>query len=171
MSIRKKLAPFTSVYRPDEFDRKPLPDDIFNSEGAILAYRGYTLPRERLVNSFVYVDDVYKSGEIPDGPADAAPMTTETPIQKALKEKEEERTRPGFELTEDYLEDTAKQIEEYLTDLDFEPIPKIKTALRSNIHSVKEIFQKKIINNMIYLVSPEQREDHRADSGLPQPHT
>jgi len=153
VSIRKKLAPFTSVYSPVEYDRKPLPDDIFNSEGAILAYRGYTLSRERLANSFVYVDDVYKSGEIPDSPAGAAQSPPEAPIQKALREKEEERTPPGFELTDDYLEDTAKQIEAYLTDLDFEPIPKIKTALRTNIHSVKEIFQKKIINNMIYLVS------------------
>jgi HD-GYP domain-containing protein (c-di-GMP phosphodiesterase class II) len=161
VSAKKKLTPFSSVYSPDVYDRKPLPDDIFNSEGAILAYKGHTLSRDKLVKVFVYVDDVFRSGDIPDGPAGAgtplmqetARPPAETPIQKALREKEEERYQPGFELTEEYEEDTAEKIEEYLTEIEFEPIPKIKTALRSNIHNVKEIYQKKIINNMTFLVS------------------
>jgi HD-GYP domain-containing protein (c-di-GMP phosphodiesterase class II) len=159
VSAKKKLAPFASVYNPDDFDKKPLPDDIFNSEGAILAYRGHTLSRERLANSYVYVEDVFKGGDIPNGPEGAprargpAQPPPETPIQRALREKDEERSRPGFEMTEEYQEDTAEQIEAYLTEIEFEPIPKIKTALRSNIHNVKEIYQKRIINNMVFLVS------------------
>ena len=81
------------------------------------------------------------------------PPPADTPIQRALREKEEEQRSPGFEQTDEYEEDTAEKIEQYLTEIEFEPIPKIKTALRSNIHNVKEIFQKKIINNMVFLVS------------------
>jgi HD-GYP domain-containing protein (c-di-GMP phosphodiesterase class II) len=161
MSAKKKLAPFSSVYNPDDYDKKPLPDDIFNSEGAILAYRGHLLSRERLAKVFVFVDDVFKSGEIPDsadgsGAARAegsAQPPAESPIQRALREKEEESRPPGYELTDEYEEDPAEKIEQYLTGIEFEPIPKIKTALRSNIHHVKEIYQKKIINNMIFLAS------------------
>lgn len=159
MSVKKKLVPFTSVFNPDDYDRKPLPDDIFNSEGAILAYRGHTLSRDKLAKVFVYVDDVFQHGDIHDISAGMPPKNdgsrppAGTPIQRALKEKEEEQRTPGFELSDGYEEDTADKIEQYLTEIEFEPIPKIKTALRSNIHSVKEIFQKKIINNMTFLVS------------------
>jgi len=164
MSAKKKLVPFTSVFNPVEYDRKPLPDDIFNSEGAILAYRGHTLPRDKLAKVFVYVEDVFQGSDIPDAPAGAPRKNEEhrppvdTPIQRALREKEEEHHKPGFELTDQYEEDTADKIEQYLTEIEFEPIPKIKTALRSNIHNVKEIFQKKIINNMTFLVSQNNEQ-------------
>ncbi|OHD66045.1 MAG: hypothetical protein A2176_09805 [Spirochaetes bacterium RBG_13_51_14] len=159
----KKLVLFSQVYSTDEYDKKPLPDDILNSEGAILAHKGHAIPKEKLTNVFIAVDDVFTATSIPTGadkrdvPAADDRQDAASPVPQVETPAAEEPSRDdypsGLELTEEYEEESAEKIERYLVDLEFEPIPKIKTALRTNIHSMKEIFRKKIVNNMIFLVS------------------
>lgn len=161
--MKQKLVRFSSLYNLEDFDRKPLPDDIYNSEGAILARKGQTLSRGRLFNAYVLVDDVYHVGEIPESGGLSVPFERPEPsslsaVQTPSRKRE---LPPGFELTDTYEEETADQIESYLADLEFEPIPKIKATLRSNIHNLKEIFEKKIVNNMVFLASPHNEQISR----------
>ena len=137
--MKKKLVLFTSTYNIDEHDGKPLPDTIYNKEGAILAHKGSLLPRDRLMNSFILVDEVYLHGV-----AEPEVRLERVPVSPESHEDE---------ISDEYEEESAEKIENYLVELDFEPIPKIKTALRSNIYNLKEIFRKKIINNMVFLDS------------------
>lgn len=142
--MKKKLVRFSSSYTIEEHDGKPLPEDIYNSEGAILARKGSALPRERLANSYILVDETYlygKPGQKVTGEQAPAPV-----------DRSDEEISSDV-ISDDYEEESAEKIENYLVELDFEPIPKLKTALRSNIYSVKEIFRKKIVNNMVFLDS------------------
>ena len=63
----KELVYFSNIYKVDEYDNEPLPVDIYNSEGAILKLKGQKLPKERLINAYIYhessLSDKYTSIE------------------------------------------------------------------------------------------------------------
>ncbi len=139
----KKLILFSENYNAAEFDRKPLPQDIYNKEGAILAYEGHTLPFDRLANSYILVDYTYGQNQ--------------KFIEREIRNHEESgrsyTKEDLFAMSDQYEEESARELEEKLHDLEFEPIPKVRMALRSNIYHLKEIFETKIVNNLVSLNS------------------
>ncbi len=139
----KKLILFSEKYDVEEYNRQPLPQDIYNKEGAILAYEGNTLPYDRLLNSYILVDHSFGQKK--------------TYVEKDIREHEESTRTYSEEdlhaMSEDYREDSAEELEEKLYELEFEPIPKVRMALRSNIYHLKEIFETKIVNNLVSLNS------------------
>jgi HD-GYP domain-containing protein (c-di-GMP phosphodiesterase class II) len=125
----RKLIPFAEKYNINEYDFQPIPTDIYNHRGAIQAHKGQKLYKERLKNSFVF-DDVYEDND----------------HSSAIAER-------SFELTDAYEEEAASRIADRLDNLYFVPFLKIKLALRTNIHQIKEIFKKIIVNNVVFLDS------------------
>lgn len=125
----RKLIPFAEKYNINEYDFQPIPTDIYNHRGAVQAHMGQKLSKERLKKSFIF-DDVYADN-------DHSSTIAERP----------------FELTDEYEEEAASRIAERLDNLYFVPFLKIKLALRTNIHQIKEIFKKIIVNNVVFLDS------------------
>lgn len=136
-----ELVLFTTVYPVDDYHEKPLPCDLFNSDGAVRAKKGQSVSREKLINSFV-------RRKIAEGP----PFQTETRREASPTSPAETAAQ-----SETYQEEKAHVIEARLDELHFVPFPVIKSGLKKNIHQFKEIFQKNYVENEVRLLSKNNR--------------
>ena len=130
----QELVFFSTKFNPDDYDNKPLPFDVFHQSGAFLATKGTKISKEKLKIAFV------KSNDLPE---------TDGSGQTVVSKDE----RLESFLSEAYQEEKAEVIEARLEEIDFEPVADVKKNLRKNIYEIKEIFQKKIIDNTIQLSS------------------
>lgn len=148
--MQRHLISFVDVYEVEEFDNKPLPVNVYNSAGAAMASKASTLTLQRLYHSYVYVDEL---------PQDIIKLKN---LQALLKEEEKPQVKiekhKAFALSEEYREDPPELLEQKLDDLDFEPFKEVKSQLRRNIHQMGEIFQKKIVDNVIHLSSANNQK-------------
>jgi len=160
-----KLIFFADRYSLDKYDKQPLPVDIYNSEGAIMAHKGQKLSKQRLLNTYIYEDDMFVSDEI-DLDEDISEIlkfvesekggesskVSETP-EMSIPLEEISSEDISYELSERFEEESAEKIDERLSEIDFEPLPEVKMNLRKNIYQMKEMFQKQIIEDTTKLVS------------------
>jgi len=128
-----KLCLFSDKYSHDEYDRQPLPVDIFNSEGTLLAYKGQKLSKDRLKNVYVIIREV----------------TTLQPGQQPKQSVEKKSV--FFPASNAYEDEKTEVITNRLEQITFEPFPKIKLELRTNVGQIKDIYQKSIIDNVVKL--------------------
>ncbi|MBL8992600.1 MAG: hypothetical protein JNM63_04620, partial [Spirochaetia bacterium] len=56
LPVDKEWVLFSSRYKTSDFDRQPLPADIFSAEKVIRARKGQLVPKDRLGNSYILVD-------------------------------------------------------------------------------------------------------------------
>lgn len=155
-----RLVFFADKYNIEEYDRVPLPADIYNSEGAIMARKGQKLPKQRLLNTYIYDDDV-----APDILEDIDLDGDISRLIAVLEETEEtvenydeipSDAKPGgipYTMTEKFSEESAEEIDEKLNRIGFEPLQDVKMNLRRNVYNMKEIFQKEIIGGTAKLAS------------------
>ncbi|MCP4137857.1 MAG: HD domain-containing protein [bacterium] len=153
----KKLIYFNQVYSVKDFDRKPLPANIHNSEGAILAKKGQKLSKERLTNTYVYVDDEFV-------PANPETKKDSAEPEESVLSGSNETISPEIppEMKDDYEEEKAEEIDERINDLDFEVHPDAKMGFRKNVYKVNELFQKTIINGVSSLASKDNEKISRS---------
>ncbi len=183
----KELVHFAELYNLDEFDNKPLPVDIFNSEGAILAREGQALPNKRLFNTYVYTEKtspiaiIEENNTISENDADSVineimldsadlddlvrideeKIESEYLYEEPAGKSYEKESGDPYIMSDEYEEESAITIVERLDNLDFIPLHDIKLQLRKNIHQLKELFRRKIINNVISLDSKNNEEISR----------
>jgi len=109
-----------------------------------LAPAGQKISKARLKNVFVIRKD-----SINIGISHGAPVKHLHAGSNEMQNIQE----PKLQKNQTYEEETAEVISQKLEQLTFEPYAKIKLALRTNVHQVKEIYQKNIIDNVVYLNS------------------
>ncbi|MFC1670834.1 HD domain-containing phosphohydrolase [Spirochaetota bacterium] len=155
----KKLIYFAEKFDINNFDMQPIPVDIYNSKGAILAPSGQKLPKKRLQNVYIFEEDLskFKISDI-DIPENSAEEISEpNNVLIGIKNEEpREEIAPNPEkleyiLSDEYEEERAHQIEEKIDKIGFEAIPEVKDNLKKNVHQIKEIFKKNLIGNEIKL--------------------
>jgi len=188
----KKLVLFNEKYNLDEYDKKSLPEDIYNSAGAILSHKGQKLSKGRLMNSFIMVEDSF----IPENIITDDLFNTDienllreaedtfSEIDEPVEEKKSEKIVAGGSsissqelevdplddldnaknevesptLNKKYIEENAEQIDAKINDLKFKPIPDVKFVLRQNVYQIKDIFEKKIVDDVVNLASKENEK-------------
>jgi hypothetical protein len=135
------MAYFPDYFDIEEFDGKPLPMDVYNQSGAILAMKGSLLSKTKLKTVYFFPEEATDPGKIFLSPR--------------INEKIGEETPAEGRLSPDYREESAETILERLERLSFDPLPKIKNNLKTNVHHLKKVYEKKIVENMVHLSSSD----------------
>ncbi len=140
-----ELVLFSTRYKTADFDRQPLPQDIFTAEKVIRAKKGQTVSKDRLSNSYILIEK--KAGQPRDrGNTDSAPAPA-VPLSPA----------GTLAMSDQYVEESADKIVARVDSVNFEPFPIVKSGIKKNIHQFKEIFEKNVANNTIQLNSKNNR--------------
>ena len=111
----KKLIYFSEKFDIKKYDNQPIPIDIYNSTGAILAHKDQKLSLKRLQNAYIYEDDISNIDvsdiEIPQGDSindlDLESTAIEPPTNENTK-------KSNFTLSNVYEEESAEIIEKRL---------------------------------------------------------
>ncbi len=116
---------FSQKFNPEQYQGKPLPVNIFNAQGTILAHKGQKVSAGKLNKAFVEIEAAQNSFNLPD--------------QKNLTSAQ----------NENYQEEKPETMEKKLDSLPFKPVEKVKKILNKNIYHIKNIYQKQMIGNVI----------------------
>jgi len=157
-----RLIYFADRYDIKEYDKIPLPVDLYNSEGAIMARKGQKLPRNRLLNTYIYDE------ETDGGPMDTLNVNEDISQLIAFMDEADSldevgsreviREKISHTMTDAFTEESAERIDEKLSSIDFEPLPDVKMNLRRNVYQMKEIFQKQLEGNVTKLASSNNQK-------------
>jgi len=157
-----RLIYFADRYDIKEYDKMPLPVDLYNSEGAIMARKGQKLPRNRLLNTYIYDE------ETDGGPMDTLNVNEDISQLIAFMDEADSldevgsreviREKISHTMTDAFTEESAERIDEKLSSIDFEPLPDVKMNLRRNVYQMKEIFQKQLEGNVTKLASSNNQK-------------
>jgi|GEM_PF-1196479 len=176
------LTLFTDVYSIDKFDKSPLPVNIYNSTGAILAYEGQSLPKDRLRNTYILADQVDYDVQV-DKINDELSNFDTSKIDDVLHDAEDflqgiDLDDPDeVEVTMDFdseeigreivieeaseirtAEDNANDIEAKLDRIEFNAIDEVKVGLHKNIYQTATMFQSSVVNEASKLVSKDNEK-------------
>lgn len=152
--MNQKLIYFAEIYKLEDYHKLPLPVNIYNSSGTILASKGTALPTDKLRHSYILIEDIPKSVLLQLEKKDAKSFES---TQEQLPLHTRSQHQPDFRLSDSYREEEPRTIEARLEKLDFTPAAEVKMELRKNIYRLNELFQKKVVNNMIHLSSKNNK--------------
>jgi len=157
------LVLFTEVYAASEFDRQPLPCDIYTQEGVVRAMKGQRVPVERLANSWTWVDKTFARlrGQAPVNAPVAAPEEPPPAIAPRVATHPSQSARTpaahGETQGEEWREESADQLERRSDQVAFEPFAEVRAGFKRNLHQCKELFQKGFLGRKIILTSKNNK--------------
>lgn len=154
------LVLFSEMYVPGEYDRKPLPCDIFTQDKVIRARQGQAVGQDRLVNSWIWADKAWLKRLSLTGPTgvSASPKTEgeAATAKEAVPLVKTQSKKVGTSLAsqgEFYQEDSAEVIENRVNSAPFEPFPVVKTGFVKNIRQFKEVFKRNLLGHSVVVSS------------------
>ncbi len=140
------LTPLIKHHDPDALAGRPLPFNIFNSTGVVLAHQGQRVNTQRLRIAHIFVEEKRK----------ASNFSTEGSIF----------IEDGDEVSsENYHEETAEKIVSRISGLGFNPTQKTRTLVSSHVSRTKRQFQTKIVNQVARLDTADNAESSRFIAG------
>lgn len=144
------LVLFSEVHPLAEFDHKPLPCDVFTQDKVVRAKKGQSVSKDRLANSYVWVEKAWMVRTGQSGPA-ASPAPAQ-PAPEAPAIHLNPKALQTYQ-SEEYVEDSATEIEKKIDAVPFEPFPVVKQGLKKNIGQFKEVFRKNFVQGNIAISS------------------
>lgn len=155
------LVLFPEVYPIDQYDRKALPCDIYTQDRVIRAKKGQAVAKDRLANSWVWVEKTWLRRDGQSGPAETSPakesgggQSAETPLGGSpalIRQPSKGPLAP--QQREDYQEESAEAIEKRADEVPFEPFPVVKAGFKKNVGQFKEVFKKNYLGSSVVVSS------------------
>lgn len=156
--MKEKLVLFSDKYSPEEYDKKPLPCQIFNNEGAVLAPKGAKIGHHKLLNCYIKVSEDFKilNNTVPETNESENIQTDDFFDLPDVDIDLNSIQDAGFKISANYKEEDTTTIVKRIDKIDFAAMPDAKYGLKTNVSKFKEIFKKQIdANNKIKLATKD----------------